>query len=217
MALSPEDVLNKNFTATQFRRGYDEREVDDFLDEVVSELRRLTTENDDLRAQLAECQKGRGAGVAATAVQPAVKAEPKVAAKDGKSEATERALREAREQLTRLQSEAEKAQREAAEQVARTKAEADKARAEADRARAELQAVRDDADKSKGAADTSRAEVDRLRFEAEKARTDAERLKAESNERLRSAAAAKSSNDAPVAAAAALGGAAGGGGAAGVI
>ena len=42
MALTPEDVLDKNFTATQFRRGYDEQEVDDFLDEVVVELRRLT-------------------------------------------------------------------------------------------------------------------------------------------------------------------------------
>ena len=29
MALTPEDVLNKTFTQTQFRRGYDEREVDD--------------------------------------------------------------------------------------------------------------------------------------------------------------------------------------------
>src|SRR5438105_907183 len=27
MALTPEDVLNKTFTQTQFRRGYDEREV----------------------------------------------------------------------------------------------------------------------------------------------------------------------------------------------
>ena len=32
MAFTPEDVLNKHFTATQFRRGYDEQEVDDFLD-----------------------------------------------------------------------------------------------------------------------------------------------------------------------------------------
>ena len=30
MALTP-DVLNKTFGTTQFRRGYDEREVDDFL------------------------------------------------------------------------------------------------------------------------------------------------------------------------------------------
>ena len=62
MALTPEDVLNKNFTATQFRRGYDEQEVDDFLDEVVAELRRLTQERDDLATQLAECRKGKGAG-----------------------------------------------------------------------------------------------------------------------------------------------------------
>jgi len=41
MTLTPEDVLNKNFTPTQFRRGYDEREVDDFLDEVVTEMRRI--------------------------------------------------------------------------------------------------------------------------------------------------------------------------------
>ena len=60
MALTPEDVLNKNFTATQFRRGYDEQEVDDFLDEVVAELRRLTQERDDLCTQLEECRKGEG-------------------------------------------------------------------------------------------------------------------------------------------------------------
>ena len=41
MALTPEDVLNKTFTQTQFRRGYDEREVDDFLDDIVAALRPL--------------------------------------------------------------------------------------------------------------------------------------------------------------------------------
>src|SRR4029453_17748389 len=60
MALSPEDVLNKTFTQTQFRRGYDEREVDDFLDEVVAEMRRLTKDGEDLRGQLNECRQGRG-------------------------------------------------------------------------------------------------------------------------------------------------------------
>ena len=58
MALTPEDVLNKNFTATQFRRGYDEQEVDDFLDEVVVELRRLLGENAELRRRLASAQPG---------------------------------------------------------------------------------------------------------------------------------------------------------------
>ena len=60
MTLSPEDVLNKNFTPTQFRRGYDEREVDDFLDEVVAEMRRIVKESDDLREQLNECRQTKG-------------------------------------------------------------------------------------------------------------------------------------------------------------
>ncbi len=50
MALTAEDVLKKTFTQTQFRRGYDEREVDDFLDEVVVEMRRASKELDDCRA-----------------------------------------------------------------------------------------------------------------------------------------------------------------------
>lgn len=37
--LSPEDVLTSTFTQTQFREGYDEREVDVLLDEVVAALR----------------------------------------------------------------------------------------------------------------------------------------------------------------------------------
>ena len=41
MALTPEDVVNKRFQSTKFREGYDQDEVDDFLDEVVVELRRL--------------------------------------------------------------------------------------------------------------------------------------------------------------------------------
>lgn len=60
MAFTPEDVLNKNFTATQFRRGYDEHEVDDFLDEIVVELRRLSNENEDLSKQLKICQELTG-------------------------------------------------------------------------------------------------------------------------------------------------------------
>jgi DivIVA domain-containing protein len=52
MALTPEDVVNKRFSQTKFREGYDQDEVDDFLDEVVVELRRLTQENEELKAQL---------------------------------------------------------------------------------------------------------------------------------------------------------------------
>ncbi len=52
MALTPDDVVNKRFSQTKFREGYDQDEVDDFLDEVVVELRRLTQENEELKAQL---------------------------------------------------------------------------------------------------------------------------------------------------------------------
>ena len=52
MALTPEDVINKRFQPTKFREGYDQDEVDDFLDEVVVELRRLNQENDALSKQV---------------------------------------------------------------------------------------------------------------------------------------------------------------------
>jgi DivIVA domain-containing protein len=50
--LTPEDVVNKRFQPTKFREGYDQDEVDDFLDEVVVELRRLVQENEELRQRL---------------------------------------------------------------------------------------------------------------------------------------------------------------------
>jgi DivIVA domain-containing protein len=60
MALTPEDVVNKRFQATKFREGYDQDEVDDFLDEVVNELRRLTEENEDMRSKLGACERRVG-------------------------------------------------------------------------------------------------------------------------------------------------------------
>lgn len=60
MALTPEDVVNKRFQATKFREGYDQDEVDDFLDEVVNELRRLTDENEEFRNKLSACERRVG-------------------------------------------------------------------------------------------------------------------------------------------------------------
>jgi DivIVA domain-containing protein len=57
MALTPEDVVNKRFQHVKFRDGYDQDEVDDFLDEVVVELRRLYQENDELRQKLSACEQ----------------------------------------------------------------------------------------------------------------------------------------------------------------
>ncbi|MDG2497158.1 MAG: DivIVA domain-containing protein [Aquiluna sp.] len=50
MAMSPEDILSKRFLTTKFREGYDQDEVDDFLDEVVLEFRRVLSENQDLKS-----------------------------------------------------------------------------------------------------------------------------------------------------------------------
>src|SRR5579875_1634465 len=50
MPLTPEDVRNKRFSTVRFKEGYDEEEVDAFLDEVEGELHRLLSENTQLRS-----------------------------------------------------------------------------------------------------------------------------------------------------------------------
>lgn len=74
MALTPEDVVQKRFQQTKFREGYDQDEVDDFLDEVVVELRRLIQEKDEVQqkltaaeAKVAELQSGGSSAPAAPA------------------------------------------------------------------------------------------------------------------------------------------------------
>jgi DivIVA domain-containing protein len=69
MALTPEDVVNKRFQPTKFREGYDQDEVDDFLDEVVVELRRLNQENEELRSRLVSSD---GHGTDGGAAEPVV-------------------------------------------------------------------------------------------------------------------------------------------------
>jgi DivIVA domain-containing protein len=58
MPLTPADVRNKQFSTTRLRPGYDEEEVDAFLDEVEAELDRLIQENEELRSKLAEVLRG---------------------------------------------------------------------------------------------------------------------------------------------------------------
>lgn len=71
MALTPEVVVNKKFQVTKFREGYDQDEVDDFLDEIVEELRRLNQENDDLRRQVTELEAQTGEEAPVPAPVPA--------------------------------------------------------------------------------------------------------------------------------------------------
>ncbi|HEY5247267.1 MAG TPA: DivIVA domain-containing protein [Dermatophilaceae bacterium] len=128
MAFMPEDVLNKNFTATQFRRGYDEHEVDDFLDEIVVELRRLTSENEDLSKQLKTCLEDKGAipsgakEQVAAARQFAEQAEKDAAARIAKAKAdAEQAEAQAAERV--------KAEKESGVRIARANADAERAEA----------------------------------------------------------------------------------------
>lgn len=51
-ALTPEDIVNKRFQPTKFREGYDQDEIDDFLDEIVVAFRSLIAHNDQLKADL---------------------------------------------------------------------------------------------------------------------------------------------------------------------
>ncbi|NCD19372.1 MAG: DivIVA domain-containing protein [Actinobacteria bacterium] len=73
--LSADDVLNKRFQPTKFREGYDQDEVDDFLDEIVNTLRAVQAENDELKAKLEACENRVAelsrAGSAAPAAAPA--------------------------------------------------------------------------------------------------------------------------------------------------
>jgi len=90
MALTPEDVVNKRFQPTKFREGYDQDEVDDFLDEIVVELRRLNQENEELRRKLADASSSTSqnaavpAPVSASSHTEEIKDEPK--AKEPKAE-----------------------------------------------------------------------------------------------------------------------------------
>lgn len=75
--LTADDVLNKKFQPTKFREGYDQDEVDDFLDEVVNTLRVVGGENEELKAKLeaAERRIAELSGGAAPAPAPETAAE----------------------------------------------------------------------------------------------------------------------------------------------
>jgi len=125
MALTPEQVLNKHFQTTQFRRGYEERDVDDFLDEVVAEMRSLIEQRDDYLKQLNDCRASKNQtavrGGDASGVMPAVRPgdEAKLAGLTAKIQDAERAFRVASERATKAKAEADNAERLARERVQR--------------------------------------------------------------------------------------------------
>src|SRR5258708_34267600 len=72
MPLTPADVHNVAFSKPPIgKRGYNEDEVDAFLDLVENELTRLIEENSDLRKRVAELdQELAGAGAGGASAQP---------------------------------------------------------------------------------------------------------------------------------------------------
>lgn len=92
MALTPNDVLNKQFATTRLKEGYDQDEVDDFLDEVLAEFQRLIAENDKLKAQLAAAPAAAAIGSAGDS---------------GEADSLRAQLAAAQQQATELQSQLE--------------------------------------------------------------------------------------------------------------
>ena len=138
MALTPEQVLNKHFQTTQFRRGYEERDVDDFLDEIVAEMRSLIEQRDDYLKQLNDCRASKN--------QPAVRSDgptqamppvgrpgddAKLGALTAKIQDAERAFKAASDRAAKAKAEADAAERAARERIERAKADAELAIAKA--------------------------------------------------------------------------------------
>jgi len=69
MALTPEDVRNKQFSTAK-RKGYEMDEVDSFLDQVELELGTLARENAELKGRVAAAEQAAAAAQAAAASAP---------------------------------------------------------------------------------------------------------------------------------------------------
>lgn len=79
MALTPDDVVTKQFQHVRFKEGFDPDEVDDFLDEIVVEWRKTIAENEELKAKLAALESGEAATAAAPVAEAPQAEEPVVA------------------------------------------------------------------------------------------------------------------------------------------
>ncbi len=80
MALTPDDVVTKQFQHVRFKEGFDPDEVDDFLDEIVVEWRKTIAENEELKTKLAAYESGEASPSAGSAPVEAPKVEEPVVA-----------------------------------------------------------------------------------------------------------------------------------------
>ena len=123
MALTPEDVVKKEFTKPKGfgRSGYDEIQVDDFLDEIVVELRRLNAENEDLTGKLEDCRRSKGLSGRAesdakssTSATSAANVPALATTGAGDKDASSKELAAAKEELSTVQAKLGKAKEELA-------------------------------------------------------------------------------------------------------
>lgn len=82
MAITPEDLITKSFKIVTEESGYDRNEVDDFLDELVVELRALYSERDALERQVEQLSANAPDSPAAAATPAQSSAAPAAAPQD---------------------------------------------------------------------------------------------------------------------------------------
>lgn len=82
MAITPEDLITKSFKIVTEESGYDRNEVDDFLDELVVELRALYSERDALERQVEQLSANAPDSPAAAAAPAQSSAAPAAAPQD---------------------------------------------------------------------------------------------------------------------------------------
>lgn len=82
MAITPEDLITKSFKIVTEESGYDRNEVDDFLDELVVELRALYSERDALERQVEQLSANAPDSPAAAATPTQSSAAPAAAPQD---------------------------------------------------------------------------------------------------------------------------------------
>jgi DivIVA domain-containing protein len=117
MPLTPADVHNVTFKKPMLgKRGYDEDEVDGFLDEVERELVRLNEENGELRAQVESLRNGAPPGAAdhAEMVAALERVQREKASAEQEIQHLEAQLDDLHQQLVAAQQAAQQAQQQAA-------------------------------------------------------------------------------------------------------
>ena len=110
MAITPEDLITKSFKIVTEESGYDRNEVDDFLDELVVELRALYSERDALERQVEQLSANAPESPAAALLAMAQKVHDDYVAQGEKAKAE--LLEEAEKKADAMVSEAQQQREE---------------------------------------------------------------------------------------------------------